>query len=170
MVRTDAPVVFMFSFLEGLRNKRKAPRQLATAPPTPVVHHVRVLLPLASVEGIAASLGSASSPLLEEERDSLRPAPIAQGTRPFRLHGRAPRSALAPDDGPVNPLQTDLRLSDPAAARRKRSAWRHSSASDVAGVSTQRSLQWIRPARYEKARVSSRNASRRNRASANCAW
>ena len=57
------------AWLSRVWGARNPQRRLQRA----VVHHTRVLLPLASVQRIAARLGGAASPLLEEEEDSLFP-------------------------------------------------------------------------------------------------
>ena len=92
------------AWLSRVWRARNLQRRLQRA----VVRHVRVLLPLASVQRIAARLGGAASPLLEEEGDSLRPTLVAQGTRPVRFHGAGARPAFAADDNPLNLLQIDI--------------------------------------------------------------
>ena len=66
---------------------------------------VRILQPLPSIQRIPTRFGRAPAPLLEEERDALGPALIAQRAHPRCLNRTGARPALPSRDDPVNILQ-----------------------------------------------------------------
>src|SRR5262249_5776250 len=62
----------------------------------------RKLRPLATVQSATTRLRRAAAPLLEEERDALGLAEVAELAQPLALHGPRPVSRLATGDQPVD--------------------------------------------------------------------